>query len=44
MPTFCPLMDRHFATIQEKLKDDTALQDVHLLTVSFDPATDTPPC
>ena len=26
MPTFCPLMDRHFAAIQEKLKDDPALK------------------
>jgi len=43
MPTFCPLMDRHFATIQGKLKADPALENVHLVTVSFDPLTDTPP-
>ena len=46
MPTFCPLMDRHFASIQKKLKDDPALaavSRVHLVSVSFDPATDTPP-
>ena len=42
MPTMCPLMDRHFATIQQKLKDDPGL-DVHLVSVSFDPLTDTPP-
>ena len=43
LPTFCPLMDRHFVTIQERLKADPALSRVHLATVSFDPATDTPP-
>ena len=43
LPTFCPLMDRHFVTIQEQLKDDPALTKVHLVTVSFDPITDTPP-
>src|SRR6187401_1763417 len=35
MPTFCPLMDRHFAAIQTKLKADRNLLKVHLLTVSF---------
>jgi protein SCO1 len=44
MPTFCPLMDRHFATIQKAVKGDAALQGrVHLVSVSFDPLTDTPP-
>jgi protein SCO1/2 len=43
IPTFCPLMDRHFITIQERLKSDPALSRVHLATVSFDPITDTPP-
>lgn len=43
MPTFCPLMDRHFATIQTKLKADQNALKVHLLSVSFDPAVDTPP-
>lgn len=43
MPTFCPLMDRHFATIQAKLKADGNALKVHLLSVSFDPAADTPP-
>jgi protein SCO1/2 len=45
MPTFCPLMDRNFASIQKKLKDGspTAQGRVHLVSVSFDPATDTPP-
>jgi len=42
LPTFCPLMDRHFAAMQQPLKDDPALNKVHLVTVSFDPTTDTP--
>jgi protein SCO1/2 len=42
MPTFCPLMDQHFATIQGKLKTDPSLTHVHLVSVSFDPLTDTP--
>jgi protein SCO1/2 len=42
LPTFCPLMDRHFVTLQEHLEDDPALAHVHLVTVSFDPITDTP--
>jgi protein SCO1/2 len=43
MPTFCPLMDRHFATMQAKLKEKNNDLDVRLLSVSFDPVTDTPP-
>ena len=43
LPTFCPLMDRHFVTLQTALKKDPALNKVHLVTVSFDPASDTPP-
>jgi len=43
MPTFCPLLDRRFAAMQKPLADDAALRDVHLISVSFDPATDTPP-
>jgi protein SCO1/2 len=43
LPTFCPLMDRHFATLQKTLKTDPALENVKLVTVSFDPVTDTPP-
>jgi protein SCO1/2 len=42
MPDFCPLMDRHFKTIQARLDADPSLKDVRLLSVSFDPATDTP--
>jgi len=43
LPTFCPLMDRHFAAMQKPLRNDPALKDVHLVTVSFDPVNDTPP-
>src|SRR6266498_1677764 len=43
LPTFCPLMDRHFAAMQKPLEEDPALNKTHLVTVSFDPATDTPP-
>ena len=43
MPDFCPLMDRHFATLQAALKADPALRNVHLVSVSFDPIADTPP-
>ena len=42
LPTFCPLMDRHFAALQKSLKADASLKAVHLVTISFDPATDTP--
>lgn len=42
MPTFCPLMDKHFVAIQERLKKDGNLLKAHLLTVSFDPVVDTP--
>ena len=42
LPTFCPMMDRHFVTIQEHLKSDASLKHVHLVTVSFDPKRDTP--
>jgi protein SCO1/2 len=43
LPTFCPLMDRHFAAMQKTLQADPALASVRLVTVSFDPLTDTPP-
>jgi protein SCO1/2 len=46
MPTFCPLLDRNFAAVQNKLETDpslTALKGrVQLVSVSFDPVTDTP--
>jgi protein SCO1/2 len=42
LPEFCPLMDRHFAAIQKTIASTSALGDVRLLTVTFDPAYDTP--
>ena len=42
LPTFCPMMDRHFVAIQEHMKSDPALKHVRLVTVSFDPTRDTP--
>jgi protein SCO1/2 len=41
-PDFCPLMDRNFAAIQNEIKKTPALADVRLVSVSFDPAHDTP--
>ncbi|MGH9314789.1 MAG: SCO family protein [Vicinamibacterales bacterium] len=43
IPTFCPMMDRHFAAVQKEVRSDAALRGrVKLLSVSFDPAYDTP--
>ena len=43
VPDFCPLMDRNFAAVQKALLEDTELASrAHLLSVSFDPAHDTP--
>lgn len=42
LPNFCPLMDRNFAAMQTKLKENGNLLKVHLLSVSFDPQIDTP--
>ena len=43
LPDFCPLMDRHFAALQKIISADVRLRErVHLASVSFDPAHDTP--
>lgn len=43
LPDFCPLMDRRFQEIQAAAAADTELAGkVRLLSVSFDPAFDTP--
>src|SRR5215204_1478165 len=43
VPDFCPLMDGHFAAVQRDLDADRSLAErVRLLSVSFDPAHDTP--
>jgi protein SCO1/2 len=43
LPTFCPMMDRHFAAVQRSVQQSAAMRGrVQLLSVSFDPAYDTP--
>jgi protein SCO1/2 len=42
LPDFCPLMDRHFASIQKTIQSMPALSDVRLLTVTLDPGFDRP--
>jgi protein SCO1 len=43
MPDFCPAMDRKFAEVQRQIAADPSLRGrAHLLSVSFDPAYDTP--
>jgi protein SCO1/2 len=43
LPDYCIRMSRNFATIQQQLAQDPALgSQVHLLSISFDPAYDTP--
>jgi len=42
LPEFCPLMDRHFAAVQKTVSSTPAMADVRLVTVTIDPAFDTP--
>lgn len=43
LPNFCPVMDRHFRAVQEKVRADPDLRGgVRLLSVSFDPEHDQP--
>jgi protein SCO1/2 len=42
LPEFCPLMDRHFVAIQKAVAKAPAMADVRLVTVTIDPAHDTP--
>jgi len=42
LPEFCPLMDRNFAAVQKTLASTPALADVRLVTMTLDPAFDTP--
>ena len=41
-PDFCPLMDRHFTALQREIKNTPSLRDVRLVSISFDPANDSP--
>lgn len=43
LPDFCPLMDRHFLSVQRSIQSTPALSDVRLVTVTLDPEYDTPP-
>ena len=43
IPEFCPRVDREFGKVQQAIAGDAALAGAKLLTVSFDPAYDTPP-
>jgi protein SCO1 len=42
LPTFCPLIDKQFQTLQERIRKDAALHGTRLVSVSIDPAHDTP--
>jgi protein SCO1/2 len=42
LPDFCPLMDRNFVAVQRTLKTEPALKQAHLVSITFDPSTDTP--
>ncbi|HEX9368952.1 MAG TPA: SCO family protein [Vicinamibacterales bacterium] len=43
LPDLCPLMDRHFGELQRAIAGDPGLRDrAHLISISFDPAHDTP--
>ena len=42
LPEFCPLMDRHFVAVQRAMAQAAAFADVRLLTITMDPAFDTP--
>jgi protein SCO1/2 len=42
LPEFCPLMDRHFAAVQRALAQAPNFEDVRLLSITMDPAYDTP--
>ncbi|MGE3844422.1 MAG: SCO family protein [Vicinamibacterales bacterium] len=43
LPTFCPLLDRHFKVVQQLVARRADLKGkTQLLTISFDPAFDTP--
>jgi len=43
LPNFCPLMDQHLGTLQRSVSEDSTLKGrVKLISVSIDPAFDTP--
>ena len=42
MPDFCPLMDRHFAAVQQTIQGAADMRDVRLISMTLDPEFDTP--
>lgn len=42
IPDFCPLMDRQFLAVQKAIQSTPALSNARLVTVTLDPAYDTP--
>ncbi len=42
LPEFCPLMDKQFADVQQRIKQSPELADVRLVSVTLDPEFDTP--
>jgi protein SCO1/2 len=42
IPDFCPLMDRNFKAVQEAIESTPALKGARLVSVTLDPAYDTP--
>ena len=42
LPDFCPLMNRNLAAVQRDLSADPSRANWHLLSISIDPAYDTP--
>jgi protein SCO1/2 len=42
LPDFCPLMDKHFTDVQAQIKKSPDMADVQLVSVTLDPAFDTP--
>ena len=43
LPDFCPLMDKHFARIQQEIRTSPDLADVRLVSITLDPEFDTAP-
>ena len=42
LPDFCPLMDKHFAALQQQIRSSKDLADVRLVSITLDPEFDTP--
>ncbi|MBI2187218.1 MAG: SCO family protein [Acidobacteria bacterium] len=42
LPDFCPLMDKHFAAVQQEIRTSPDLSDVRLVSVTLDPDYDVP--